>query len=101
MAKVIDQEECWSQLAASSLLQGNLQVAELSYQRIKDLEKLGFTYLITGASEKLSKLVKISQLRGDVQSEYTYSVTSRLVEEQVKILIDSNLRKFNIKTKLE
>ena len=40
-----------------SLLQGYHQVAEICYQRIKNLDKLSFLYLITGNLDKLKKIV--------------------------------------------
>jgi coatomer protein complex subunit alpha (xenin) len=58
-AKSIDTPECWNQLAQMALEQGNHQVVEMAYQRMKNVDRLSFLYLLTGNVEKLCKMVKV------------------------------------------
>eukprot|EP00536_Pseudo-nitzschia_multiseries_P004054 jgi/Psemu1/64445/estExt_Genemark1.C_650066 len=62
--------EIWSELGAEALRQGNYQVVEMSYQRTKDFDRLSFLYLMTGDTEKLRKMLKISNMRGDIMGRY-------------------------------
>ena len=39
--------------------------SEMNYQLTKDLDRLSFLYLITGDNEKLRKMLKIANLRGE------------------------------------
>lgn len=47
-----------------------LQVVEMAYQRTKNFERLSFLYLLTGNTEKLRKMLKIAEMRGDPQSRF-------------------------------
>jgi len=84
-AKSLDNEECWKSLGEEALRQGKHQVVESVYQRIKDYDKLSFLYLITGNTEKLKKMLKISELRNDYMSRYHNSLYLGDVEEQIKM----------------
>ena len=46
------------------------QVVEMAYQRTKNFERLSFLYLLTGNTEKLRKMHKIAERRGDVMSRF-------------------------------
>lgn len=61
-------EGIWSKLGESALLQGNADLTELVYQNKEDFDKLSFLYLSTGEQNKLSKMGKIAERRGDVNS---------------------------------
>ena len=91
MAKSIDLDDCWIELANTSLKQGNVEVSEIASQRLKDLEQLSFVYILTGAEEKLRKMNKIFQSRKDSMSEFHGSLFLGDVEEQIRILSDSGL----------
>jgi coatomer subunit alpha len=56
------------------------------YQRTKSFENLSFLYLITGNTEKLKKMLKVAQHRGDVMSRYQNSLFLGNVEDQVSNL---------------
>ena len=47
-----------------ALRQGNHSIVEFSYQKTKSYERLSFLYLITGATEKLRKMLKVGGMRG-------------------------------------
>mmetsp|Transcript_5241 Transcript_5241/g.7754 ORF Transcript_5241/g.7754 Transcript_5241/m.7754 type:complete len:1294 (+) Transcript_5241:20-3901(+) len=81
--------EIWGQLGSEALRQGNHQVVEMSYQRTKDFDRLSFLYLITGDNDKLRKMLKISQMRGDIMGRYHNALFLGDAEERVKVLEES------------
>lgn len=89
VAKQMDIEKNWISLANAALKQGNQQIVELAYQRIKNFERLSFLYLITGNQEKLSKMTKIAEMRGDVMSRFHNSLYLGDVEEQIKVFMET------------
>ena len=91
MAKTIDQEDCWAVLSDVALRQGNVQIVEISLQRIKNFEKLSFLYLINASNEKLSKMVKIAELRGDRFAQFQNAMFMADAEEQIGILNASGM----------
>lgn len=46
------------------------QVVEIAYQRTKNFDRLSFLYLLTGNPEKLTKMSKIAEMRGDQMSKF-------------------------------
>ncbi|XP_058799728.1 coatomer subunit alpha isoform X2 [Phymastichus coffea] len=88
-ARVLDDKKCWENLAQAALLQGNHQVVEMCYQRIKNFEKLAFLYLITGNLEKLKKMTKIAEIRRDFSGQYQGCLLLGDIEELIKILKSS------------
>ncbi|KAJ3041599.1 hypothetical protein HK097_002233 [Rhizophlyctis rosea] len=85
-AKALDREECWNKLGQEALKQGNQQVVEMAYQRVKNFDRLSFLYLITGSVDKLKKMLKIAEMRGDSMSRYHNALYLGDVEEQVQVL---------------
>ncbi|KAG0326510.1 hypothetical protein BG004_002959, partial [Podila humilis] len=85
-AKAMDKEECWVKLAQEALRQGNHQIVEMCYQRIKNFDRLSFLYLATGNTDKLAKMLKIAELRGDYMSRFHNSLFLGNVEERVRLL---------------
>merc|ERR1712176_1232978 len=69
-AQQLDDPAVWEKLSQIALQQENHQVVEIAYQRTKNFEKLSFLYLITGNMEKLRKMQKIAENRGDTNSHY-------------------------------
>jgi hypothetical protein len=69
-ARALDDKVCWDKLADAALIQGNHQIVEMCYQRTKNFDKLSFLYLITGNLEKLKKMMKIAEVRKDVNGQY-------------------------------
>jgi coatomer protein complex subunit alpha (xenin) len=78
--------EIWSELGAEALRQGNYEVVEMSYQRTKDFDRLSFLYLITGESEKLRKMLKISNMRGDIMGRYHNALFLGDATERMSVL---------------
>ena len=67
-------------------MQGNHQIVEMCYQRTKNFDKLSFLYLITGNLDKLRKMMKIAEVRKDVNGQFQISLYLGDVNERVKIL---------------
>ncbi|CAG8443593.1 6189_t:CDS:10 [Acaulospora morrowiae] len=85
-AKSMDREDCWSKLGSEALRQGNHQVVEMAYQRIKNFDRLSFLYLATGNFEKLRKMLKIAELRNDYMSRFHNSLYLGDIEERIRLL---------------
>ncbi|KDQ13419.1 hypothetical protein BOTBODRAFT_33724 [Botryobasidium botryosum FD-172 SS1] len=69
-AETIDRPESWGRLAQQALKQGNHKIVERAYQRTKNFERLSFLYLATGSTDKLNKMQKIAEIRGDQMSKF-------------------------------
>ncbi|GBG32531.1 Coatomer subunit alpha-1 [Hondaea fermentalgiana] len=82
----VDDTECWTRLGVEALRQGNQKIVEMAYQRTKDFERLSFLYLITGNTDKLRKMLKIAEMRGDVMSRFHNALYLGDAAERVKIL---------------
>jgi coatomer subunit alpha len=81
--------DIWGQLGSEALRQGNHQVVEMSYQRTKDFDRLSFLYLITGDTDKLRKMLKISNMRGDIMGRYHNALLLGDAAERVAVLEES------------
>ncbi len=62
---------------------------EYAYQKTKNFERLSFLYLITGNTEKLSKMLKIAEMRSDVMGQFHNALYLGDVQERVRILEES------------
>lgn len=82
----MDDKDTWYKLGVEALRQGNHQIVEFSYQKTKNFERLSFLYLITGNIEKLSKMLKIAEMRGDVMGRFHNALYLGDVRERVKVL---------------
>jgi len=69
-AKILDTSETWMNLANLAMLNGDLCMAELSYQKCRAYTKLMFLYLVTGQRDKLTKLARIMRVKGDFSGVY-------------------------------
>lgn len=103
-ATAIERPECWHRLAQQALLQGNhkvwsmcfpwtmtnncFKIVEKAYQKTKNFDKLSFLYLATGSSDKLAKMYKIAQSRGDPMSRFHNALYAGDVENRVAVLRD-------------
>jgi coatomer protein complex subunit alpha (xenin) len=81
--------DVWGELGAEALRQGNHQVVEMSYQRTKDFDRLSFLYLVTGDTDKLRKMLKISNMRGDIMGRYHNALLLGDAAERVSVLESS------------
>ena len=89
-ATKLDEKECWHKLGVEALRQGNHQIVEMAYQKTKDFERLSFLYLITGNTEKLTKMLRIAEMRGDVMGRFHNALYLGDVNERIKILREQN-----------
>ncbi|XP_076947694.1 coatomer subunit alpha-1-like [Bidens hawaiensis] len=85
-AKEIDEKDHWYKLGVEALRQGNSGIVEYAYQRTKNFERLSFLYLITGNLDKLSKMMKIAEVKNDVMGQFHNALYLGDVNERVKIL---------------
>ncbi|XP_054777832.1 coatomer subunit alpha-2-like [Prosopis cineraria] len=85
-ATAIDEKDHWYRLGVEALRQGNAGIVEYAYQRTKNFERLSFLYLITGNMEKLSKMLKIAEVKNDVMGQFHNALYLGDVYERVKIL---------------
>eukprot|EP00210_Caulerpa_lentillifera_P008992 g8582.t1 len=85
-AHELDDKDIWYRLGLEALKQGNHQIVEYSYQKNKNFDRLSFLYLITGNTERLSKMLKIYEMYDDIMGQLQYSLYTGNVHEQVKIL---------------
>ena len=88
-AQELDNKETWHKLGVEALRQGNLQIVEFSYQKTKNFERLSFLYLITGNLEKLSKMLKIAEMRNDTMGAFHNALYLGDVKERVKLLSEA------------
>ncbi|RWR81791.1 coatomer subunit alpha-1 [Cinnamomum micranthum f. kanehirae] len=88
-AKEIDEKDYWYRLGVEALRQGNASIVEYAYQRTKNFERLSFLYLITGNMEKLSKMLRIAEIKNDVMGEFHNALYLGDIRERVKILENS------------
>ena len=58
----------------------------MCYQRTKNFDRLSFLYLTTGNSEKLHKMLKISEIRKDVSGQLHNALYCGDIEERIKVL---------------
>jgi coatomer subunit alpha len=90
-ARALDKPGLWTALGQAALAQGNIQIVELAYQKLKNFEKLSFLYLITGDNAKLGRMGKIAEHRGDSGSEFQNSLWTGNVESRIRIFKELDL----------
>ncbi|KAL1542946.1 hypothetical protein AAHA92_19975 [Salvia divinorum] len=86
MGKKIDEKDYWYRLGVDSLCQGNAGIVEYAYQKTRNFERLSFHYLITGNLEKLSKMMKIAEVKNEVMGQFHDALYLGDVQERLKIL---------------
>lgn len=72
------------------------QIVEIAYQKTKNFDKLSFLYMATGSSDKLLKMGKIAEARGDPMSKFQNTLYSGDVTSRVHLLRDVGLRKLTL-----
>ncbi|KAI0090328.1 coatomer subunit alpha-2 [Irpex rosettiformis] len=87
-ARTIDRPECWDRLAQQALKQGNHKIVEKAYQQTKKFDRLSFLYLATGSIDKLSKMQKIADARGDPMSRFHNALYAGDVLGRIAVLKD-------------
>lgn len=88
-AKEIDDKDHWYRLGIEALRQGNAGIVEYAYQRTKNFERLSFLYLITGNMDKLSKMLRIAEIKNDVMGQFHNALYIGDIQERIKILEES------------
>ena len=71
----------------------NRQIVEKAYQKTKNFDRLSFLYLATGSSDKLTKMQKIAQSRGDPMSRFHNALYAGDVESRISVLRDVGMCK--------
>ncbi|THH32069.1 hypothetical protein EUX98_g2109 [Antrodiella citrinella] len=87
-AREIDRPECWTRLAQQALKQGNHKIVEKAYQQTKNFDRLSFLYLATGSTDKLSKMQKIADARGDPMSRFHNALYAGDILGRISVLRD-------------
>ncbi|KAF7717013.1 Coatomer subunit alpha [Penicillium ucsense] len=85
MARELDRPQIWSRLGAEALAHGNHQTVEMTYQKQRNFDKLSFLYLATGDQEKLARMAKIAEHRGDFTSRFQNAVYRGDVEDRIQM----------------
>lgn len=91
MAKELDRPKLWSRLATEALAHGNHQTVEMTYQKQRLFDKLSFLYLATGDQEKLSRMAKIAEHRGDFPSRFQNAIYRDDVEDRIQMFKEVDL----------
>ncbi|OWB83621.1 hypothetical protein B5S33_g2252 [[Candida] boidinii] len=90
-SKKLNKKLVWEKLGKEALYQGNVQIVELVYQQLRQFEKLSFFYLITGDSDKLSKMQQIAESRNDYSSLFQNSLYLNSIEKKISLFIEVGL----------
>lgn len=93
MAKELDRPVFWTRLGTEALAHGNHQVVEMSYQKLKQFDKLSFLYLATGDHSKLARMAKIAEHRGDFTSRFQNALYLGEVEDRIQMFKEIDLCK--------
>ncbi|KAI4164191.1 MAG: hypothetical protein LQ342_002155 [Letrouitia transgressa] len=91
MAKQLDRPKMWQRLSIEALAHGNHQVVEMAYQKLRNFDKLSFLYLSTGDEEKLSRMGKIAEHRGDFTSRFQNALYMGDVENRIQMFQEIDL----------
>ncbi|KAL5337321.1 coatomer WD associated region-domain-containing protein [Aspergillus crustosus] len=91
MARELDRPNLWSRLGAEALAHGNHQIVEMAYQKQRNFDKLSFLYLATGDQEKLSRMAKIAEHRGDFTSRFQNAIYRGDVEDRIQMFKEVDL----------
>ena len=88
MAKQLDRPQLWQRLGAEALAHGNHQIVEMTYQKQRNFDKLSFLYLATGDEEKLQRMAKIAEHRGDMTSRFQNSLYLGDAQNRIEMFKD-------------
>ena len=86
MARSVDKVDVWKRLAAQALKQGSHKTVEIALQKTKNLERLSFTYLTTGNTDRLRMMQAIAGKRGDQMARFHNSLYLGDAKERVSVL---------------
>ncbi|KAL1958959.1 hypothetical protein VTO42DRAFT_3512 [Malbranchea cinnamomea] len=91
MARELDRPKLWGKLGAEALAHGNHQTVEMTYQKQRNFDKLSFLYLVTGDREKLSRMAKIAEHRGDFTARFQNALSLGDVESRIQMFKEAEL----------
>lgn len=91
MARGLERPNLWSRLGVEALAHGNHQTVEMTYQKQRQFDKLSFLYLSTGDSEKLSRMAKIAEHRGDFTSRFQNAIYRGDIVDRVQMFKEVDL----------
>ncbi|KAL2359543.1 hypothetical protein RJZ56_007608 [Blastomyces dermatitidis] len=91
MAKQLDHPKLWNRLGVEALAHGNHQTVEMTYQKQRLFDKLSFLYLTTGDKEKLTRMAKIAEHRGDFTSQFQNALYLGDVEGRIQMFKEIDL----------
>ena len=91
MAKQLDRPALWSRLTIEALAHGNHQIVEMTYQKLRQFDKLSFLYLVTGDNEKLARMAKIAEHRGDFTSRFQNALYLGDTESRIQLFKEIDL----------
>lgn len=95
-ARVLDRPTAWTRLGAEALAHGNHQTVEMAYQKQRNFDKLSFLYLTTGDQEKLSRMAKIAEHRGDFTSRFQNSIYRGDVQDRIEMFKEVDQCKLHV-----
>lgn len=90
-AKSLDKPQLWTRLGSEALSHGNHQIVEMAYQKLRSFDKLSFLYLSTGDEEKLARMAKIAEHRGDFTSRFQNALYMGDVQNRVQMFQEIDL----------
>jgi coatomer protein complex subunit alpha (xenin) len=96
MAKQLDRPKLWTRLGVEALAHGNHQTVEMAYQKLRQFDKLSFLYLATGDQDKLSRMARIAENRGDITSSFQNSIYLGDVQSRIDMFKEIDLCKYYI-----
>lgn len=91
MAKQLDRPKLWQRLSTEALAHGNHQVVEMTYQKLRNFDKLSFLYLSTGDQEKLKRMAKIAEHRGDITARFQNALYLGDVQNRIEMFQEIDL----------
>ena len=91
MAKQLDRPKLWGRLGAEALSHGNHQIVEIAYQKLRNFDKLSFLYLVTADEEKLARMAKIAEHRGDFTSRFQNALYIGDVHNRIEMFKEIDL----------
>ncbi|KAL4775234.1 coatomer WD associated region-domain-containing protein [Aspergillus nidulans var. acristatus] len=91
MARELDRPNLWNRLGIEALAHGNHQIVEMAYQKQRNFDKLSFLYLSIGDQEKLSRMAKIAEHRGDFTSRFQNAIYRGDVEDRIQMFKEVDL----------
>lgn len=97
MARELDRPKLWSRLAAEALNHGNHQTVEMAYQKQRLFDKLSFLYLTTGDQDKLSRMAKIAEHRGDFTSRFQNAIYRGDIDDRIQMFKEADLCMYTLR----